>query len=106
MKNLKEQLNKLLDNPALIRKAAEEGAKDQADLQVRSNREQLIADIVSQCNVIGVEKRKELARRIALAANTLHWSDQDLHVLMKKKQDPTIRNYSAFLNWSIKIGKK
>jgi hypothetical protein len=69
-------------------------------LQVRSNREQLIADIVDATTETD---KKKLARRIALSANTLKWSDSDLHALLKKKQDPTIRSYTKFVWWSIKI---
>ena len=71
-----------------------------ATLQVRNSREQLIADIVDATEE---KDKKKLAARLALAANTLKWSDMDLHALLKKKTDPKIRNYTGYVWWSIKI---
>ncbi len=48
---------------------------------------------------------RQLRKLIAIAANTMKWSDTDLHALLKKKNDPAIRNYQAFLRWSIKTKK-
>jgi hypothetical protein len=50
------------------------------------------------------EDAKKLAKRIALAANTLGWSDMDLHALLRKRGQ--VRNFTAFVKWSIKIKKK
>jgi len=58
---------------------------------------------VQQTNVTD---KKSLAKRLALAYRTLKWSDMDLHALLKKRSDPTIRNYSAFVQWSTKIQTK
>jgi len=74
--------------------------KVEEPLQVRSNREQLIADIV---NATSEKNKKELAKLISLRANQMKWSDMDLHALLGKKKDPTIRNFTAFVKWSIKI---
>lgn len=71
-------------------------------LKVRNNTEALIEDIV---NATSEKDKKKLARRIALAYNILGWSDTDLHALLKKKNDPTIRNFTAIVWWSIKINK-
>ena len=72
-------------------------------LQIRSNREYLIAEIVNQTSE---RDKKSLAKMIALAANTLRWSDTDLHALLKKRQDPKIRNFTAFVKWSTRICPK
>jgi arginine utilization protein RocB len=77
--------------------------KPEDSLQVRNNTEQLIADIV---NATSEKNKKKLAKAIALAYNTLGWSQTDLHALLKKRQDPTIRNYTAFCWWSVKINNK
>lgn len=67
------------------------------DIQVRNNREDLIRQIVE--NTDATDKKK-LARRIAVTANTLHWSDMDIHALLKKKGE--VNNYSKFVNWCLK----
>jgi len=68
--------------------------------QFRNNRDALIYDIAEATT----EKDKKLLRkRLAIAANTLGWSEMDLHALMKKRYDPSIRNYTAFVKWSCKI---
>lgn len=72
-------------------------------LQVRSNREQLIADIVFATTE---KNKKKLARAIAVASNQMAWSESDLHALLQKRRDPTIRNYTAFVWWSIKTKKE
>ena len=72
--------------------------------QVRNQREDLIEQIVAQCE--GTEKQKRtLARIIAIAANTAKWGTEELHALLKKRQDPTIRNYTAFVRWTCKVRK-
>jgi hypothetical protein len=68
-------------------------------LQVRSNREQLIADIV---NATTEKNKKSLAKLISIRANEMKWTEMDLHGLLKKRTDPTIRNFTAFVKWSIK----
>lgn len=70
------------------------------EIQVRNNREFLIQQIV---NLTNETNKKALAARIAISANQLGWTDTDLHALLKKRQDPSIRNFSAFVKWSIKI---
>ena len=72
----------------------------QPALKIRTNREALIADIVKATSE---KDKKKLAARIALSANEQGWSEMDLHALLKKQTDPTIRNYTAFVWWSIKI---
>lgn len=62
----------------------------------RNAREALIEDIANATN----ERNKpKLMRALAVAANTLKWTESDLHALYQKRLDPSIRNYSAFV-WS------
>lgn len=73
--------------------------------QVRNQKEDMIEQIVQQCTGTPTEK-KNLAKLIALTANTAGWTAQDLHALLKKRSDPTIRNYTGFVRWSIKMKKR
>ena len=68
------------------------------ELQVRNNREDLIRQIVEKTDA---KNKKFLAKRIALTANLFKWSDQDLHYLLKRHGE--VKNYSAFVNWSLKV---
>lgn len=70
------------------------------DIKVRNNREDLILQIVEKTDC---KNRKDLARRIAITANTLGWTDTDLHSLLKKHGE--VKNFSAFVNWNLKIKK-
>jgi hypothetical protein len=65
------------------------------EVRVRNNRDDLIRQIVERTDAID---KKKLAKRIAITANTFHWSEMDLHALLKKE----VKNYSAFVNWSLK----
>ena len=76
---------------------------DRSKPQPRTQKEDLIEQIVAQCSFKKKGDDRELAKLLAIATNTLGWTEQDLHALMKKKQDPTIRNYTAFVWWSAKI---
>lgn len=71
------------------------------ELQVRSNREDLIRQIVEHTDA---PDKKKLARRIAIVANTFKWSDMDLHALLKKRGE--VNNFSKFVNWSLKTHDK
>ncbi len=62
----------------------------------------LIEQIVERTTV-PEDQRPQLARRLAIAANTLKWTATDLHGLLKKADDPNIRNYTAFVQWSCNI---
>lgn len=69
----------------------------------RNQREDLVQQIVAQTN----EKDKAgLERRLMIAANAGDWSVTDLHALLKKRNDPAIRNYSAYVKWCAKITKR
>lgn len=68
------------------------------ELEVRSNREDLIRQIVDSTDA---KNKKVLARRLAIVANTLGWSDMDLHALLKKRGE--VKNFSAFVNWNMKL---
>lgn len=66
----------------------------------RNAREALIEDIAAATD----EKDKaKLCRTLAITANTLKWTEQDLHALYQKRLDPSIRNYSAFVRSRTKI---
>lgn len=69
----------------------------------RNAKEDLINQIADQCHP--VSERATIRKRLALATNTAKWTETDLHALLKKRQDPTIRNYTAFVKWSTKITK-
>lgn len=72
------------------------------NLMIRTNRESLIAQIVEATN----EKNKKiLARRLAICANILGWTETDMHYLLKKRADPSIKNYTAFVKWNCRIKK-
>jgi len=71
----------------------------------RDQRDDLIQQIVMQCHLTDTEK-KQLAKLLTITANTAKWTETDLHALLKKRQDPSIRNYTAFVRWSAKIIQK
>lgn len=69
-------------------------------LRVRNNKERLIADIVEKTT----EKDKRLlAKRLAIAMNAMKWEEHDLHALLKKANDPNVRNYTALVKYSCTI---
>lgn len=74
--------------------------------KVRANnaKEDLINQIADQC--YPENDRPAIRRRLAIATNTAKWTETDLHALLNKKLDPTIRNYTAFVKWSSKIYNK
>lgn len=67
-------------------------------LAIRTTKEDIIAQIVERTSA----DRKLLAKRIALWVNRYKLTETDLHALLKKADDPSIRNYSAFVQWAIK----
>ena len=63
-------------------------------LRVRNQKEDLIKQIVEGT----VEKnKKQLAKMLAIQTHTFKWTVTDLHSLLRKKDDPQIRNYTAFV---------
>jgi hypothetical protein len=70
----------------------------------RNQTEDLIAQIVAQCVCTPVQA-KTLAKLLAITANTAGWGTSELHALLKKRNDPTIRNYTAYVWWSAKVRK-
>lgn len=74
-----------------------------AATRARNAQEALIEEIVSHCQCRNEKEARVTARRIAIAAKTLKWDETDLHALLQKHRDPNIRNYGAFVNWTIKI---
>jgi hypothetical protein len=75
------------------------GIERPSTLQVRNNREQLIREIV---DATSEPDKKKLAKLLAIRSRELQWSDTDLHGLLAKRNDPSIRNYTKFVWWSIK----
>lgn len=50
------------------------------------------------------EKDKgNLCRALAITANTLKWTDQDLHALYQKHLDPKVRHSTALVWWHTKV---
>ena len=74
--------------------------QEESPLQVRNQKEDLIAQIVEKTNETD---KKGLARRIAIAYNTLRWTEMELHALLKKADDPSVHNYTAFVKYSATI---
>ena len=75
-----------------------EHLNNKPEIEVRNNRESLIAQIVEATS----EKNKpKLAKVLAIKSAQMKWSDTDLHALLGKKNDPSIRNYTAFVWWSL-----
>lgn len=72
----------------------------------RNDKEALMEQIIDQCHFKSEKEKETAARRLAIACNTAHWSLTDLHALLKKRQDPTIRNYTAFVMWSCRVRLK
>ncbi|WP_047994227.1 hypothetical protein [Puniceibacterium sp. IMCC21224] len=77
--------------------------KAPAPNKARNGKEALIEDIVSHCCCRTDKEKRELAKRIAIWANTTKTDETDLHALLQKHRDPNIRNYGGFVNWAIKI---
>lgn len=75
--------------------------KQENQPRANTNKELLINDIADQC--YPPEERPAIRRRLAIAANTAKWTEMDLHALLKKRQDPSVRNYTALVKWSTKI---
>jgi len=71
----------------------------------RNQREDLIEQIVAQCQHRTPKDARNLARLLAITTNSAGWTTTDLHALLKKKQDPGINNYTAFVWWSAKMKK-
>lgn len=63
----------------------------------------LIQQIVARTNLKTDEERRDLERRLAIAANALGWKLIDLHALLKRADDPTVRNYTGLVVWSCKV---
>lgn len=77
------------------------GKKEEAPLQIRNNKEQLIADIVEATTE---KDKRKLAKMLALASNINRWSETDLHALLNKRRE--VDNFTAFVWWSCKIRNK
>lgn len=69
----------------------------------RNQKEDLIEQIVAQCHFRKPGDDRKLAKLLAVTANAAGWTITDLHALLKKRSDPTLRNYTAFVWWSAKM---
>lgn len=69
----------------------------------RNQKEDLIEQIVSHCRCRSETDARNLAKRIAIWANTTKADTTDLHALLNKHRDPTVRNYGGLVNYLIKI---
>lgn len=76
--------------------------QQQPTTRARNKKEALIEEIVAQCTHKRPGDDRKLARLLAVTANAAKWTETDLHALLKKKQDPKLRNYTAFVWWSAK----
>ncbi len=61
----------------------------------RNGMESLIEDIVAEC----LGNKRVLAKRLAIAAKVLKWSESDLHALYAKRLDPKVRSYTGLVSW-------
>tara|TARA_R110002049_G_scaffold91714_2_gene228272 strand:- start:218 stop:493 length:276 start_codon:yes stop_codon:yes gene_type:complete len=74
--------------------------------RARTTKEDLIEQIVEQTTVKG-EQAAELSKLLAVAGNTLKWKELDFAILLGKKKDPKVRNFTALVWWHVKLqGKK
>ena len=71
--------------------------------KARNQREDLIEQIADRCRCRSEKERQTLTKRIAIWANSIKADTTDLHALLRKADDPSIRNYGGFVNYSIKI---
>ena len=77
--------------------------KTKTDLTARNSWEDLINQIVEQ---IAEKDKKKFAALLAIKGRELKFSTTDLHYLVNKKNDPTIRTYTGFIKWSFGLKKK
>lgn len=70
-------------------------------LATRTPKEDIINQIVAKTRG-SQEERKALAKLIAIWANRYLLNSTDLHALLKKADDPNIRNFGGFVRWAIK----
>lgn len=55
---------------------------------------------------VSVDKVARAVASVRFKVNRYRLTTTDLHALLKKADDPAIRNYTAFVRWSIKDGPK
>lgn len=70
--------------------------------RARNSKEDLLEQIVEATDGKNADK---LRRALAIAVNTMKWTELDLTVLLKKKDDPKVRNFTALVWWSVKMKK-
>ena len=66
----------------------------------RNAKEDLINQIADRVERIEEKEHPQLRKRLAIASNTLKWDSYDLHNLLNKQG---LKNYVAFVYWSLKI---
>lgn len=69
----------------------------------RNAKEALIEDIVAKCHCRSEKEAQTLKKRIAIWLNTTKADETDLHALLQKHRDPSVRNYGGLVNYLIKI---
>lgn len=70
------------------------------EYQTRTSKEDLINQIGDRVERIDSKEHPELRKRLAIASNTLKWSDTDLYNLLTKQG---LNNYIGFVYWSCTI---
>ena len=71
--------------------------------RARNADEALIEEIVGHCRCRSEKDARTLAKRIAIAAKTFKWDTADLHGLLQKRNDPSVRNYGGLVNHLVKV---
>ena len=79
--------------------------KPRETARARTTKEDLIEQIVEQTTERG-KKATELSKLLAVAGNTLGWKERDFAILLAKKKDPKVRNYTALVWWHVKLSNK
>jgi len=73
--------------------------------RARNSQEALIEEIVTHCACKSEKDARTLAKRIAIWSKSIKADETDLHALLQKRHDRSIRNYGGFVNWTCKIRK-
>ena len=74
--------------------------RDMSWENVKNNKHALIEEIAESVERTTGED-KTIRRRLAIAMNTLKWSEADLHYMLKR--DGEVDNFPAFIKWCCKI---
>lgn len=91
-----QQPTSLANSAAPIKKTGPDAKTPEQDL---------INQIVAQM-VVDQNRAAWLRKMMAIQTNTFKWSTTDLHAVLQKKHDPTVRNYTAWVTWRFGLAKK